>query len=257
MATRVSVLGTPVMQAAPARRASTRLQLLSEVHGALVGLSVPIVLRDLSDGGFAIESVLQFPPQAQHLFELTLEDSEEQTIVKARAIHASPAGPGHPPGTVITGFAFSADQPHTTEAQIASIVSTARAMAARRVAPEDPTASGSGAERRTAPRLNVQGEMLGEVLSMGAPLLVRDFSEGGCSVETHLELPAGSEHAVRLELTDCLSVSIKARVVHCRRHAESGRPARYVSGLEFVDPLGQSQSAIAEMLGLLTTSPRR
>jgi hypothetical protein len=150
------------------------------------------------------------------------------------------------PRTYLTGFSFTSPQPHTTREAIAAIVDVARALAGQRSLPPD--------ERRIVARLNVLGEMHGQILSLGVPLLVRDFGLGGCSIETHTAIEAGTEYTVRLQLTDSLSVSIRARVAHTRREAEDGRPDRYVSGLQFVDPVGHSRREIGEMLGLLTST---
>lgn len=246
MASRAPILVTTSLAPAALRRRSARVQLLGEVHGNLVGMSLPAVVRDISEGGFSIESSLQFPATAKHLFHLTLgADVAEPVVVEARVVHSGPVE-GAEPKSYLTGFSFTGTQPHATKEDIEEVVALARTMADMRDEADD--------ERRIADRLNVLGEMHGEVLSLGVPLLVRDFGLGGCSVETHAALEQGVEYPVRLHLSDSLSVSIRARVAHTRRECEEGRPPRFVSGLQFVDPVGQSRRELGEMLGLLTST---
>jgi hypothetical protein len=245
MASRSSVVVSALSPASNRRRAP-RVQLLGELHGRLVGLSLNLVVRDLSEGGFSIESPLQFPVGAKHLFNLAVgPDDSEPVVVEAEVRHSGPIA-GVDAKVYVTGLAFTTPQPHATPDAIASVVSLAQAMAEAR--------GESGSERRIVPRLDVLGEMHGEVLSLGVPLRVRDFGLGGCSIDTPAPLEPAAEYTVRLQLTDSLAVSIRARVAHTRREMVKGQPLRFVSGLQFVDPVGHSRDEIADMLGLLTSS---
>ncbi len=237
------------MALAPAaqRRRSARLQLLGEVHGQLVGIDVPIVVRDISDGGFAILSTLEFPADAVHRFQLSLEsDARFAQVAQVRVVHSRMV-PGDTEVLYATGFEFTTEQPHTTREAVKALVDCVRAAADER--PDGAT----GAERRGEARHSVVGELHGEVEALGVPLVLRDFSLGGCSVETHQPLEIGAVHFVRLDVYDSISVTLQARVAHSRRSRGQDRPTFYITGLQFIDP---DRRQISELLELLTRSLR-
>jgi len=235
---------------APQRRRSPRLQLLGEVHGQLVGIALPIVVRDISDGGFSIVTSIEFPQDAVHRFELALESDARPPIqVQARVVHGRLLA-GDPEVLYVTGFAFTDDQPNATQADIRALVAELRRTTEAR---DGAAAEPSGAERRQDARLDVLGELHGEFESIGVPLVVRDLSLGGCAIETHSALEAGSTQFIRIDVYDSISVTLQVRVVHSRRVPGSLRPPRYVSGLQFIDA---DRNQISEMLSLLISSFR-
>jgi hypothetical protein len=235
---------TPAAQ----RRRSPRLQLLGEVHGQLVGIALPIVVRDISDGGFSIVTSLEFPKDAVHRFELALDaDSRRPVQVQARVVHGRLLA-GDPEVLFVTGFAFTDDQPYTSIAEIRALVGAIRRTAGARA---DAPPEASGVERRQEERLDVLGELHGEFESIGVPLVVRDFSLGGCAIETHSALEAGSTQFIRIDVFDSISVTLQVRVVHSRRVSGSLRPPRYVTGLQFIDA---DRNQVSEMLNMLISS---
>jgi len=239
----------PALSPAPERRRSPRLQLLGEVHGQLVDMAVPIVVRNLSEGGFSIDTTLEFPDDAVHRFRLTPSGSDDALIVQARAVHSYMTVVDKL-ARFVTGFAFTPDQPNTTHSAIERFVDETRSIVDARAeaAPSD-----NPADRRTDARLDVLGELHGEIESLGVPFLVRDFSMGGCCIETHTPLEVDQAHTIRIDVYDCLSVLLRARVAHSRRGSESDRPTRYVTGLQFLDA---DREQLSEMLGMLTSSLR-
>jgi hypothetical protein len=68
------------------RRRDLRLQILGQLYGHVVALDVPLAVRNLSAGGFAIESPVPFRAGASHQFRFTT-DQDRSIIVSARAIH--------------------------------------------------------------------------------------------------------------------------------------------------------------------------
>jgi hypothetical protein len=224
--------------------------LLGEVHGQLVGMSVPIVLRDISDGGFSIVTTLEFPGDAIHRFQLMLDADEGSAIVvQARVVHGRMMT-GDIEVLYVTGFAFTQEQPHTSHATIRMLVENARIVADGRTEPEP---APSPSERRREPRLDVLGELHGQIENLGIPLIVRDLSLGGCSIETHKPLETGSTHFVRIDVYDSLSVTLQARVAHSSRAAGADRPTRYISGLQFLDA---DRNQVGELLGFMRSSLR-
>ena len=53
------------------RRQSSRIRIFGDLHGRVVQLDVLVILRDISTGGFAIESPQMFQPGVEHTIELT------------------------------------------------------------------------------------------------------------------------------------------------------------------------------------------
>jgi hypothetical protein len=247
-ASAVAVQSQAGLTPAAQRRRSARLQLLGEVHGQMVGIALPIVVRDISDGGFSIVTSIEFPQDAVHRFELALEsDSRPSIQVQARVVHGRLLA-GDPEVLYVTGFAFTDDQPHTSKSDIRALVTElVRATSGRKEVSPDAT----GAERRQDARLDVLGELHGEFESIGIPLVIRDLSLGGCAIETHSPLEAGATQFIRIDVYDSISITLQARVVHSRRVSGSLRPPRYVSGLQFIDA---DRNQISEMLQLLISS---
>ena len=53
------------------RRQSSRIRIFGDLHGRVVQMDVLVILRDISTGGFAIESPQLFQSGAEHTVELT------------------------------------------------------------------------------------------------------------------------------------------------------------------------------------------
>lgn len=91
------------------RRRHPRIEILGDLEGRRVPLDVPITVRDLSQGGFSVESTTPFPPGTSHHFRFTTpgqpEVALEATAVHCRLASASPDGQV----TYVTGFEFHSD----------------------------------------------------------------------------------------------------------------------------------------------------
>jgi hypothetical protein len=87
------------------RRRHPRLEVLDIVQGRLVPTDTPIVIRDLSVGGFSAESSVAFPPRTRHHFRFTTRGGSvvllEASAVHCRLVAASELGMSY-----ITGFEF-------------------------------------------------------------------------------------------------------------------------------------------------------
>jgi c-di-GMP-binding flagellar brake protein YcgR len=89
----------------PERRRNPRIDVLGQVHVRIVTAPTPATLRDISLGGFSIETTTAFPPGLWHDFHLSLDDGSELRA-RAKSVHCAlvrmAAGlPMH-----ITGFEF-------------------------------------------------------------------------------------------------------------------------------------------------------
>ena len=87
------------------RRQTPRLEVLDQLHGRLVALKVPLVVREIGPGGFSIESIVPFPPDSHHQFRFTAGTGDE-IVAHAVVVHTRPAGAGGTPARYITGFVF-------------------------------------------------------------------------------------------------------------------------------------------------------
>lgn len=90
-------------------------------------------------------------------------------------------------------------------------------------------------DRRRSPRVELMGQVRGEVVSASVPVTVREISLGGMSVETPQPFPIGSVQVFILTLGDGAGVEVHARVVYCRESNPPDSPSSFVTGLQFVD----------------------
>lgn len=101
--------------------------------------------------------------------------------------------------------------------------------------------------RRRWPRLQILGDLHGQVVSLDMPISVTEISLGGFAMETTCEFPPGAVHEFRLTFND-ESVTLRARVVFCRRGYAPGDSSIYVTGLEFVDHPSDGRSAVTDLI---------
>lgn len=92
----------------------------------------------------------------------------------------------------------------------------------------------SPSERRRSARVEVLGKIQGQAVSLGLPVVVREISLGGMSVETPWAFPVGSVCDFLLTLGDGSAVDLLGKVVYSRPATEDGRTF-HVSGIQFVD----------------------
>jgi hypothetical protein len=90
------------------------------------------------------------------------------------------------------------------------------------------------ADRRRSARVEVLGRIQGQVVSLDVPVLVREISLGGMSVETPEAFPVGSVNVFMLTLGDGAGIDVAGRIVYSRPSADAHRRF-YVSGVQFID----------------------
>jgi PilZ domain len=90
-------------------------------------------------------------------------------------------------------------------------------------------------ERRRSPRVEMLGRLHGHVVSLGVPVIVREMSLGGLSMETTFAFPVGAIHEFRLKLGDGATVQLRGKVVYSRETPRPDGPSAYVSGVQFID----------------------
>jgi len=102
------------------------------------------------------------------------------------------------------------------------------------------------ADKRGVERVPILGELQGEIMVF-QPMLIRDISKGGVTVETRFPLHLDSLHDLRLTLVK-KSVVVKARVADSKISDVDQDIVTYRSGLEFVGASGRVIDAIREFL---------
>ena len=97
--------------------------------------------------------------------------------------------------------------------------------------------------KRASERVPIRGTLHGDIMVF-EPLLVREVSTKGASIETSFPMQIDSLHDVRLTLGD-ISVVLKGRVAHSHVSEIAQDIVTYRTGIEFVEPS-------APVLGVLT-----
>ena len=96
------------------RRRSHRVEVLGQLHGHVVALKLPLVVRDIGSGGFSVETPVPFPIDSTHLFRFTTADGHE-VRVKAESVRCLRVSPSDAHPAYITGFEFITSDRETKE----------------------------------------------------------------------------------------------------------------------------------------------
>ena len=89
-------------------------------------------------------------------------------------------------------------------------------------------------ERRRAPRVDLVGQLRGELVSVDLPIVVREVSLGGMSIETAEAFEVESRHSFVLTLGDGAGVFVSGRVAYSRR-VDRPQGAIFITGIQFLD----------------------
>jgi hypothetical protein len=100
--------------------------------------------------------------------------------------------------------------------------------------------------RRASERVSIRGELHGDIMVF-EPLLVREVSVLGASIETSFPMHLDSLHEVRLTLDD-VSIVLKGRIAHSRVSDVNQDVVTYSTGLEFVEPSEAVLKVLADFL---------
>lgn len=99
------------------------------------------------------------------------------------------------------------------------------------------------ADLRRSPRIDVRQRLHGTVVSLGLPVIVRDISLGGFSIESENEVPAGV-HVIRLQEDERWSVTVTAASRHRRSTRNPDGSVRHVMGFEYADQNPDTQQTL-------------
>jgi hypothetical protein len=89
------------------------------------------------------------------------------------------------------------------------------------------------ADRRRAERIEVMGHLHGCLVAARVPIVVREASAIGFSIESPVPFPPGASHAFRFSTRDGRQTIVQAVSRHCLRVNPTDRDAFYVSGFSF------------------------
>lgn len=86
------------------RRQDTRIELLGEINGQVMPFALPVVLLDLSPGGFAIASSVPFTPNAEYTFQFN--GTRPHGPIRAKDMHCLRVSHGTTGASYVAGFSF-------------------------------------------------------------------------------------------------------------------------------------------------------
>lgn len=109
-------------------------------------------------------------------------------------------------------------------------------------------------ERRDVPRVEILGELRGEVMVF-QPMTITQISPHGAQIETPFPLHLNSLHDLRLTLGDD-SIVVKGRIVHSSISDVDQERVAYRSGVEFVEPSEPVNRVIAGFIERLEMDRR-
>ena len=95
------------------RRTSTRIELLGEINGRVMPFKLPVVLLDLSPGGFALASPVPFVRHAEYTFQFN--GTRQHGPIRAKDVHCLRVSHGSTDASYVAGFSFVLDQPADRE----------------------------------------------------------------------------------------------------------------------------------------------
>ncbi len=112
--------------------------------------------------------------------------------------------------------------------------------------------SGPGTDKRQGERVEILGELHGEV-TVFEHMVVREIGPNGAQIETRAPLQLNSLHTLRLALGS-RSIVVKGRVAHCHISEVQQDAVLYCAGIEFVEVPPAVHEVIEEFLQLLRAS---
>ena len=87
------------------RRRYPRVEIVSETEGRSVDLDMAVSIRDVSRGGFLVESPIAFPIDCQHTFLFSPGESQQMTVLAA-CRHCRPVDAEDGRTAFLAGFEF-------------------------------------------------------------------------------------------------------------------------------------------------------
>ena|ERR1041385_241150 len=114
--------------------------------------------------------------------------------------------------------------------------------------------AGENDEKRDGERINILGELHGEVMVF-QPTAIKEISRRGAQIETSFPLHLDSLHEFRFTLGD-RSVVVKGRIAHCSISDVDQDTVIYRSGVEFVEAPDRVSSVITDFIDAVVSGRR-
>ena len=107
------------------RRRTPRFEVDGRLRARLDPPAQEVVVRDLSLGGFLVESPSAFPVDAVHHFRIALENGQWVTVLTAKSVHCRPRSASGATLSYLTGFAFIEPQGIDAQESVRELVKQA------------------------------------------------------------------------------------------------------------------------------------
>jgi hypothetical protein len=91
------------------RRTTPRIELVGEINGRVLPFKLPVVLLDLSPGGFALASPVPFERHAEYTF--IFNGKHPHGPIRAKDVHCLRVSHGTTDASYVAGFSFILDEP--------------------------------------------------------------------------------------------------------------------------------------------------
>lgn len=106
-------------------------------------------------------------------------------------------------------------------------------------------------DRRRSPRVEVIGKVRGRVVSLDVPIVVREMSLGGMSIESPRAFEVGTVTDFLLMLGDGAGIEVYGRTVYTRplEGSNGSKEPRFLTGIQFVD---QDEAAAKPVSGVIS-----
>jgi len=111
-----------------------------------------------------------------------------------------------------------------------------------------------GAEKRDTERIQILGDLQGEVMVF-QPMAIKDISRGGAQIETSFPLQLDSLHDFRLTLGD-RAIIVKGRVSYCGISDVEHEGVLYRSGIEFIEPSDRITAVVGDFIDAVLNGRR-
>lgn len=105
------------------RRRHARVPISGQITGQLLASAQDVIVRDLSIGGFLIESREYFREDSIHEFRLTTASGKVETRLTARCVYSHPKRVLSGPASYLTGFEFVEPRGHEAQARVLEMIS--------------------------------------------------------------------------------------------------------------------------------------
>jgi hypothetical protein len=107
------------------RRTNPRIELLGEINGKVMPFAMPVVLLDLSPGGFAISSPVPFARHAEYTFQF--RGKRPYGPIRAKDVHCLRVSHGTTDVSYVAGFSFVLHRP-SDYAMVAELIAEAQEL---------------------------------------------------------------------------------------------------------------------------------